>query len=637
MPAFKCPPCVTIDFETYEIRGRPQYPPEPVGVSIQWPRQKPLYYGWGHVANDNNAPRHVAEKLLHDVWESQYPILAHNAKFDIDVAEVHFHLPRQRWDRYHDTLPILFLDDPRAHTFQLKPAAENYLQQPPEERDAVRDWLIEHQPVPGVRITKSTFGKYIAYCPCTVVEPYANGDTQRTTDLFALLYPVICNRGMKDAYDRERRLLPVLLDMERTGVPVNLDKLEADTFAYQTCMARLDVWLRKKLKVGDDLNLSSGDQLAAALIDARLADADLLGVTRTGKFQTTQDAMARAVTDMQVRNALIYRAQLGTALHTFMEPWLEVALATGGLIHTTWNSVRTPSGQKSVGTRTGRLSSTPNFQNIPNKYDPLFQGKGLPKAPIKDLLPLPYMRSYIVPYDGHVLIGRDFSQQELRILAHYAEGSLLETYNQNPWTDFHDYARDMINQMLQSSYERKPIKNLGFGLIYGMGLGKLAISIEDSIDVARKLKAAYLYQFPGVKQLYDEMRRRAKFDEPIRTWGGREYYVETPEIVNGQVRTYDYKLVNLLIQGSAGDCTKNAMLEYHEELPDEWFMFLTVHDELLTSVPIDDLHHGMEHLRHAMESPQFDLPMLSEGYYSYENWFDLQPYDKAGEVVYKEK
>lgn len=96
MAVFKAPPVVVIDFETHMIVGRPDYPPVPVGVSIQWPRQKPYYYAWAHVNGENNCPKHHADKLLHDVWESQYAVLAHNMKFEMDICETYFDLPDRK-------------------------------------------------------------------------------------------------------------------------------------------------------------------------------------------------------------------------------------------------------------------------------------------------------------------------------------------------------------------------------------------------------------------------------------------------------------------------------------------------------------------------------------------------------------
>lgn len=148
------------------------------------------------------------------------------------------------------------------------------------------------------------------------------------------------------------------------------------------------------------------------------------------------------MTDKVLLGVLKYRTQLNTCMNTFMQPWLAVADASGGLIYTTWHQTKSTESGGAVGTRTGRLSSTPNFQNIPKEFSPIFHheapGKKLPKSPFKGLPALPLVRSYVVPFKGHVFIDRDYSQQEPRILAHFDGGALMDKYLEDPWVDFHD-------------------------------------------------------------------------------------------------------------------------------------------------------------------------------------------------------
>src|SRR5512139_3805397 len=469
---------VTIDFETLGIEGRPFYPPVPVGVSIKYPGKKAArYYGWGHPTG-NNCTWPEAEAALREAYRSRDGLLFQNGKFDVDVAEVHFGLPIPAWQQIHDTMFLLFLDDPHQQELGLKPAAERLLGLPPEEQDAVGEWLVHNQPVPGVKISRSKssdhyFGRYLAYAPGGLVGEYANGDVERTEQLFALLYPKTVAREMRRAYDRERELMPILLTMERQGVPVDLKRLQADVALYDAWLATIDSWLRKLLKVGEDLNLDSGEQLVKAMVAAGVADEAKLPRTPTGKFQTNKEALLLGVTHKPLLAVLKYRTQLQTCLNTFMRPWLQTALASGGLIFTTWNQVRAPKGGDNAGTRTGRLSSTPNFQNIPKEFQPIFQHeeadpkkrKALPACPwgVK-LPPLPKVRSYVVPFKGEVFIDRDYSQQEPRILGHFDGGDLMRKYQANPWIDFHDYAKEEL-ALRGKHYERKSVKNTNLGLI----------------------------------------------------------------------------------------------------------------------------------------------------------------------------
>jgi DNA polymerase I-like protein with 3'-5' exonuclease and polymerase domains len=641
-----------VDFETLPIVDRPRHPPVPVGVALQTPGQKPHYLAWGHPTGKNNCSWGEARRQLGEIYDSERPILFHNAKFDVEVAEVHLAMPRLDWRRYHDTLPALFLMDPDAPDYALKSSSERILKLPPDEQDVVVDWLVTHQPVRGVKLTRAKksdnyAGAYLAYAPADIVGKYAIGDLDRTKKLAEVVFKDLEKRNMLGAYDRERELMLYVIGMEQQGIRINVGQLERDISMYERELGRLDDWMKTKLKASSDLNLDSGAQLAAALIKAGFCSEQDLGFTKSGKVQTNKDALTGAVKDKQFLALLKYRTQLGTCVKTFMKPWYEASSRSGGLIFTSWNSTRTDRSDGGSGTRTGRLSSS-RIQNIPKQFSPLFYEWGaddkelskedrslLPGLPYK-LSRLPMVRSYIIPYEqDHCIIDRDYSQQELRALAHFEGGKLKQAYVANPWLDVHAMARELINAMLNSNFSRKPVKNTVFGLVYGMGAGKLADKNNTDVETAKKLKNALLQIFPGFKELYDEAKRRAKDNEPIRTWGGREYFCEPPRFDQEKRRwmEYDYKLPNRLIQGSAADITKEAMLRYLRAKPKNHRLILTVHDQLTASVPRCERDSGMQILREAMESIEMDVPMLSEGSWSEKNFQALIDYDNKGKRV----
>lgn len=632
----------TVDFETGPIEQRPAYPPVPVGVSIKLWGKKARYYAWGHPTK-NNCTKAEAIKALKQVWAGD--LLFHNGKFDLDVAETHLGLTRPAWQQVHDTTFLLFLDDPHQREIGLKPGAERLLGMPSEERDEVVDWLIANQPVKGIKLTKARYGKnpyagaYVAYAPGDLVGRYADGDTSRTEGLFKLLWAKTCiERKMLAAYDRERELMYYLLDSERDGVRIDLDRLWADVKLYQGWEAKLTAWVVKRLGITDpDFNLDSGSQLVAALEAAGKVDLAKLGTTAKGAPSTNKDAIKAGVTDKVLGAVLQYRTQLRTCLHTFLETWLKMAEASGGYIYTNWNQVKGDQG-----TRTGRLSSTPNFQNIPKEFGAIFQDaehKDLPKCPWADLPPLPLCRGYVVPYaDDEILLDRDFSQQEPRILAHFEDGQLMAQYQANPWIDYHDNAKDHLERILGRKFERKPVKNINLGIIYGMGLGSLAERNGSTVEETKRLRDAIYGLYPGLKTMYQEMKALYVANQPIRTWGCREYFCEPPKIVNGRLMHFDYKMVNLLIQGSAADCTKEAVIRFARELRrlgkvGVWRILLQVHDEILISAPKADAAQAMEVLRVCMESVEFDVKILSEGTWSAVNWSSLRDYDKKGKII----
>lgn len=651
----KRPPEVdTLDFESEAILPRPHYPPKPVGFSLKICGEKrSRYYAWGHPTN-NNCTKREAQAVLRETWNGKRPLLFQNAKFDVDVAETHMGMKPIDWTRIHDTLYLLFLDDPHAPTHSLKPSAERLLGMKPEEQDAVKDWLLAHQEElrqggllpkevelsisPQAKDSPSGFlrywAAYISLAPGDLVGKYSDGDVIRTERLFRLLAPRIHAAGMQEAYDRERQLMPILLKNEREGVRANLCNLENDCARFAEAMNKVDKWLRRVLKA-KDLNVDSDKELAQALISSGKADEALFLRTDPseshpeGQLSAAKDSLLGAVTDRRVMNVLQYRSMLQTRLGTFLEPWRDEARKTGGIVHPSWNQVRQPkAGKDNKGARTGRLSAS-RFMNAPasvgtSQHDSMATVAYRHPTYIKDLPILPAVRVYLEPDPGEVWCKRDYAQQELRILAHFEDNVLLKAYQENPRLDVHTYATELVERDFGIKVGRTRMKTIGFSLLYGMGLGELSSRLEMEVKDAKELKAAYLAIFPGLKTLQKDLTRMGKGGEPLRTWGGRLYYVEPPKLVKGRMRTFEYKLLNYLIQGSAADCTKQALINYAAVQKDGRFL-ITVHDEINFSASKKNIKSEMKILGDAMADVAFDISMLSDGKTG-PNWGSLQKY-----------
>lgn len=620
-----------IDYETDEILPRPHYPPDPVGVSIIMPgERKAQYYGWGRI---DAPPGHyqTALKTLKALWADQsVEIVCHNAKFDLCVAHERMGLKMLPWHRLHCTMILAFLNDPYSSKLNLKSLAVRYLGAPPNERDEMIDWMKEN--IPEVRRAPSQWFRYMRQVPYEIAARYADGDTYRTKALFDVFMKYVLKMKMGTAYDRERRLLPHLMDMERRGVPVHEERLNADLKVYGKALDLVDAHVRKRLKA-PSLDLNKAEEVANALERNDLITSWTL--TAKGKRSTSADSLRTSVKDPRLVQTLDYRAILATALRTFMTPWAETAAFSGcSRIYTNWNQVRQDyHTSQGAGTKTGRLSSNPNFQNIisvenAEKFKEVKHlVELLKKLMLKTLVP--NVRGYIAPPTKRgALIGRDYSQQEFRLLGHYEDGPLKDAYLANPRMDVHETARIMINEMLSRQFTRKPIKNTGFGLIYGMGVKLLAEKAGTDLATAKLLRSTYLEAFPGLDALIEDLDARAQEDLPIRTWGGRVYYCEEPTIDQyGRPRTFEYRLINTLIQGSAADVTKEAMIRYVESKGYQRYgyeLFLTVHDELLAGVNDVKLTQcALEDMRESMESIECDVPMLSDGKHSSKSWGEM--------------
>ena len=599
---------VTVDFETKGIEDRPTYPPEPVGVSIKLPHKAARYYAWGH-PTANNCTKAQATAALTAAWGHPAGVLCHHAKFDIDVAETHMGMSPLPWDKVHDTMFLLFLNNPHSITLGLKPAAAELLDMPAAERDEVKDWVLAN-----IKCKPSEWGAYIWMAPGDLVGRYANGDTERTEKLFELLYPIIVEAGMEPAYDRERKLLPIFLESERNGMRVDVAALRRDIPLYQKELARAEAWLYKKL--GGELNIDSDKELADRLNDTGIVTE--WAVTKTGKRSTAKKTMtADRFNDVTVYQVLGYRNRLTTCLRMFMEPWLAKAEASGGTIHPNWNQVRQiKSGSDTKGTRTGRPScDNPNLLNVAKSYEDKGDGWTHPKC-IK-LLPLPLIRTYCLPEEGGVWLHRDYNQQELRLLGHFEDGAIMQAYIDNPTLDIHQFVKEEILRITGKDFPRTPVKTINFGRIYGEGANSLAEKLGLPIDVIKDLRAAQNVALPGLPELDKSIKALAKAGEPIITWGGRVYYVEPPKFSEkfGRNMTFEYKMLNYTIQGSAADCTKEAIIRwyYHPKRNPKATFIVTVYDEINISAPVKTAKKDMKLLQECMESIEVDVPLLTDG------------------------
>ena len=585
----------------------------------------PRFYAWGHYTGGNNCSLDDARRLLEAVWSDladDTPVLCHNAKFDLDVAETHFGLALPPWHRIEDTMFLLFLTDPHQRELGLKPSAERLLGMPPEEQDSVKAWVLSHKKqlesdFPDIvnlhgGIKPSTAGAFIAYAPGGVVAPYADGDVTRTHKLWALQRKEVATRGMLPAYDRERKCLPIFLRNEREGIRTDDAKLAADQDIYEADQAKTDAWLRRALKA-PGLDLDKDAEVARAF---QAADAVTeWTLTETGKPSVSKKNLKLShFRDPKVASAYGHRQRCATVLETFIRPWRRYS--AGGWMHTNWNQVRQSKGGAgdTGGTRTGRPSSDrPNFLNMPKRFKEDDMSGYIFPAHIAGVRELPKVRDYILPdAPGHVLGRRDYNQQELRILAHFEDGALLQAYRLDPRLDVHDFLMRKIIDDLGIDIDRYVTKTLNFGYIYGQGLPSLADRMGRPLEQVKTFRSAQMQALPGLKSLSDSIKARSRAGEPIRTWGGREYYAEPPMLWQGRWLDFIYKLLNYLIQGSAADITKESIIRYDSVRKDGRFA-LTVYDENNISVPKRALKPEMLLLRDAMMSIELDVPLISDG------------------------
>jgi DNA polymerase-1 len=448
-----------------------------------------------------------------------------------------------------------------------------------------------------------------------LVGRYAKADVRLTSLLYEHLYPQVVP-SQEAPYLREMELIPMLLENSRLGVRVDRDGLEKARQQAIIDIEKCSVWVRALLK-SPELNIDSDKQLVDSIYPTDYWDkTNGWPSTDKGAPRADKESLDALITHEELKGVLRYRANLSTCLSTFIEPWLQASESTGR-IYTNWNSVRGERG----GTRTGRLSSTPNFQNAPVRYPKIVSagaitGMGRNEIVIPtdlDIAPLPLIRSFILPDEGHKLVACDFNAQELRIFAHFEGGNLMKQYQEDARADLHTYAAKLMTEAAGQEVSRTYSKGVSFAILYGAGPQKVSEMIEVPYALAKTLMDAYTSSVaPGLKMMQSTMRTRYKLKQPIKTLGERLIKMEPPKIINGRLREFDYKGVNLLIQGSAADQAKAAMLLYQKKRKGSRLL-LSVHDELVISAPEDHLEREAETLTWAMcNALQMDVPMVSD-------------------------
>lgn len=584
-------PIAVVDFETEAIEPQPNYPPKPVGVAIKLPNKPAHYYAFGH-PTENNSTRSEALKALRAVWRT-HDILCHNAAFDIEVAHVRLGLPIPK--RIHDSMLLLYLYDPNARSIALKPSVKSLLNIDPVSQSELRDWVLNN--VPEATKKPRNWGAYISKAPGKLVAKYAGDDAEYSWLIFDVLHSMIEGDGMLEAYDTECALIPVVLEMERKGVRIDYNQLDQDTAQWEVERDKLRKSIFRKL--GREFNLNSSRQLVDALELSGSVDPDKWLLTDKGNISTSRESLTEAVTNKRLLKQLVRHSILVHMLNNFCIPWLDrMESYERARLYPRFHSTRQDS-DRALGTRSGRFSSSdPSFQQFNRE----------PDDPT-----LPFMRRYLLPEEGHELLARDYDQQELRILAHIVGDELLKMYQDDPRLDLHEVVRELM--VGGSELSRSQVKQLNFSVIYGGGVPRVADMLDIEYDEASTLKRAHSVAVPGLKAKMREIQETARSGEPVTTHGGRLYYP-----VSGK----EYVQLNRMIQGSAADHTKRAMLRIAKAFKGyDARMVVQVHDEIIVTADKSCWREIDREFKKAMEFRYFDLDTPTSGKHG-RNWGEMK-------------
>ena len=444
--------------------------------------------------------------------------------------------------------------------------------------------------------------------PPMFVGQYAERDAESTLKLWQRLETELYKEELWDIFNLETKLFPCLVDMRFKGVRVDLEKAD---------QIKKDLINRERKLINKIKDLTGIDvEIMAARSIAKAFDKLKLPYDRTEKSKEpsfTKNFLQNHPHELP--KAIAEARELNKAHSTFIDSITKHAV--NGRIHADINQIRSDAG----GTVTGRFSmSNPNLQQIPARHPELG----------------PMIRSIFIPEENTTWGSFDYSQQEPRILVHYAKlqnltgvDEIVDAYKQGD-ADFHQVVADM------AGIERKQAKTINLGLMYGMGKNKLMAELGLMKESAEKLIRQYHSRAPFVKQLMDNVSRKANDRGKIRTLGGRACHFDLWQPVQFGVykplpleqarkeydeplkRAFTYKALNKLIQGSAADMTKKSMVALYENgiIP-----HIQIHDEVDISVESDA---KAEEIIQIMESAvELKVPNKVD-YEKGDNWGDIK-------------
>ncbi len=537
-------PAFAIDLET--TGKQPMYAAL-VGISLSWEPGRAYYVPVGHLTGAQPPIAYVLDKLKPIIEDPGVAKLAHNGKYDMTVlAEYGIELQNLSFD----TMIAAHLLGEKA--LGLKPLAFSKLG-------------VEMTPITDL-IGKGAKQVSMAHVDIARTGEYACADADMTLRLAGLFESQLKEQGLWSLFaDVEMPLVPVLLRMERNGVALDGDSLWSMSQSLGQRMMELEVEIYNS--VGHRFNINSTQQLGAVLF----GELRLPGGRKTKSGYSTDASVLEGLRGAHpVIEPLLEYRQLTKLKSTYVDSLPALINPKTGRVHTSFNQ---------TGTATGRLSSSdPNLQNIPIRGE---LGRQVRKA--------------FVAGDDCLLLAADYSQIDLRVMAHLSrDASLLAAFQRDE--DIHKATAAEVFGVPPSEVTpdmRRVAKTVNFGVIYGISGYGLVQATELTREEASGFINAYFDKHSGVKEYVESTKRHARERGYVETVLGRRRYIPEINASNAQVRAAAERMaINMPVQGTAAEIAKLAMIRIQREMDKRELksrMILQVHDELVFEVPRDEL------------------------------------------------
>ena len=457
--------------------------------------------------------------------------------------------------------------------------------------DALSERYLGHTPIPikpllGTGKSAITFDRV----PIDHATPYAAEDADITLRLWQHLKPTLHSARTTRVYETmERPLVPVLAQMERYGIKVDRDVLSRMSNAFAQKMAGLETEIHEM--AGHSFNVGSPAQVGEILFDEMGLEGGKKG--KNGKYSTGADILEDLATEHEMPRRILDWRQLSKLKSTYTDALQDHINPDTGRVHTSYSI---------AGASTGRLASTdPNLQNIPVRSE---EGRRIREAFIAE--------------EGKVLVALDYSQIELRILAHVAGIDSLK----QAFRDGHDIHAMTASEMFDVPLDemtadvRRQAKAINFGVIYGISGFGLARNLRIPRSEAQGFIDRYFDRFPGIKEYMNDTTAFAKTNDRVETLFGR--VIHTPNInAKGPHAGFAKRAaINAPIQGTAADIIRRAMIRMPDAIKDQPAkMLLQVHDELLFEVEKDGVDQLIKTAKDIMENAadpvvKLDVPLI---------------------------
>ncbi len=557
-----------------------------VGLSFAIRPGEGWYVPVGHQAADlfGETPRQLPGA---DVLFALKPVLenpdtlkcGHNLKYDIQVLRrAGIELAGMRYD----AMLLAYVDEP-GQPAKMDHVALKYL--------GYR--CISYAEVAGKGARQISF----SHVPVTSALPYAAEDAEVALRLTQYLRKKLAGR-IKRHDDIELPLSRVLADMEWVGAHLDADKLAELSGRFGKCIDELERRIHQA--AGHTFNIQSPKQLGVLLFETLAIPGGKK--TKSGQWATGQEVLEQLPEDHAVPRLILDVRQLAKLKSTYTDALQKLIHPETGRVHTSYNQAVTT---------TGRLSSSdPNLQNIPIRSE---EGKEIRKA--------------FTAEDGNLLIAADYSQIELRLMAHFSGDNVLgDAFAHGE--DIHAATAAAVNQVALQDVTRsmrRRAKIINFGILYGMSAFGLSKQLSVNRGEAQAFIDAYFAQYPAVRRFMEETLDLARAQGYVETLLGHRVYVPEINAKNGLHRkSAERTAINAPLQGSAADIIKVAMIHLHARLAKEMSearMILQVHDELVVECPEAMASDVSAIMREEMESvTQLHVPLIvdiGQG----KNWF----------------